>query len=537
MDTPLNASATTAGALLSESTFEIPQFQREYAWKREDVESFWLDLKGSIGKETYFLGLVILTDEDDSKHVVDGQQRLITLTLLASAIFHEANRSGRKALADRVQADFLKSINYQTDEIEPRLILSDAVDNQALDIILNTGDISILKRDNSQSHIVDSYEYIQGELRKSIAQDPFKQLGAWADFITNKLYFAVFIHPDSASAYQVFEVINTRGVELTTADLLKNYILSQVKVTEREALYQNWRILVKQIEAVDEQSFVQYIRHVVTSHRGYILPKDLFDFLAQRKKFGSKEPLLQKDLIQELNNNLDLYIQMMDPKQEGPAEPEALKIFTALNALSVIAVRPLLLSISQTPNSIKGMYYVLQLVARRIVVGTLGTGNVERRLGEAAKLIRETGDWTVIINELQDLNPPKETFINQLEKRSFNKRVLSFLRHSIIEKSMTPNIYGVLHQIRPKDIEDRVWPGFDDAEAAYYLAGLGNSFLTTNGRRDQGADTWEGFKNSMLPTGIEGELNQDLSKYDRWGADELKEVVHTLSLTAADVWY
>lgn len=534
MDTPLNASATTAGALLSESTFEVPPFQREYAWKKEDVENFWSDLSDSIGKETYFLGLVILTDENGSKHVVDGQQRLITLTLLASAIFHEANSLGRKALADRIQADFLKSINYETDEIEPRLILSDTKDNKALDIILNTGDITTLKNDKSASYIVESYAFIQAELKKSIVKDPFKQLGLWADFITKKLYFAVFIHPDPASAYQVFEVINTRGVELTTADLLKNYILSQVSPAEREDLYDTWRMLATQIEAVSEQSFVQYIRHVVTSYRGHILPKDLFDFLAQRKTFGSKQPLLPNELIQELNNNLDLYIQMMDPKQGGPAEPEALKIFTSLNALSVISVRPLLLSIAQTPNSIEGMYYVLQLVVRRIVVGTLGTGNVERRLGEAAKLIREEGDWTVIINEFQDLNPSEEMFINQLENRSFNKRILSFLRHSIIEKSKTPEINGVLHQICPKGT---TWPGFDDAEAAYYLTGLGNSFLTKDGRRDPHANTWDGFKESMLHKGIDGEIKEDLLVYEKWGADELKEVIQTLSRTATDVWY
>jgi uncharacterized protein with ParB-like and HNH nuclease domain len=101
VQTPLNASASTAGALLSSSTFEVPQFQREYSWQRDEVSEFWNDLSNGLDSDSYFLGLVILTDEGGTKHVVDGQQRLITLSLLANAIYFEALGRGRTALADR----------------------------------------------------------------------------------------------------------------------------------------------------------------------------------------------------------------------------------------------------------------------------------------------------------------------------------------------------------------------------------------------------------------------------------------------------
>jgi uncharacterized protein with ParB-like and HNH nuclease domain len=84
---PLNASASTAGALLSSSIFEVPQFQREYSWQEDQVSDFWSDLSKGLDSESYFLGLVILTDEGGRKHVVDGQQRLITLSLLERYLF------------------------------------------------------------------------------------------------------------------------------------------------------------------------------------------------------------------------------------------------------------------------------------------------------------------------------------------------------------------------------------------------------------------------------------------------------------------
>jgi len=71
----LNASASSAGALLSGSVFEVPQFQREYSWQEDEVADFWNDLRTNIESESYFLGLVILTDEAKQKHVVDGQRR------------------------------------------------------------------------------------------------------------------------------------------------------------------------------------------------------------------------------------------------------------------------------------------------------------------------------------------------------------------------------------------------------------------------------------------------------------------------------
>ena len=73
MQTPLNASATTAGALISGFTFKVPPYQREYSWLNEEVSEFWGDLQKSLRSESYFLGLVILTEEDETKHVVDGQ--------------------------------------------------------------------------------------------------------------------------------------------------------------------------------------------------------------------------------------------------------------------------------------------------------------------------------------------------------------------------------------------------------------------------------------------------------------------------------
>ena len=356
MQSPLNASASSAGKLISGFMFEVPEFQREYSWAEDQVADFWNDLWGSLEADLYFLGLVILTDTPKRKVVVDGQQRLITLTLLAAAIYFEAKRKDRNALAERIQADFIRSIDYDTDRTNPRLVLSDATDNRTFQTIINTGEPPPPDlhddEDSISRRMVESYEFLQGKLREDLKKDPFKRLGKWAEFLTNRLYFAMFIHPDPSSAYQVYEVINTRGKELTTADLLKNYVLSQSPNTLRAARYNQWKEISRQFSG-DGSSFVQYIRHAVTVESGHVLPKDLFGFLAERVKHSDRKPPSIARLMELLEEHLPLYQQMIDPTLPGPANSGALGIFSALNDLGVIAVRPILLAVAKCPDFAK----------------------------------------------------------------------------------------------------------------------------------------------------------------------------------------
>lgn len=538
MPTPINASATTAGALMSNSRFEIPHYQREYSWLDDEVSDFWLDLKNALGEESYFLGLVILTEEGATKQVVDGQQRILTLTLLAAALYHEAIARGRRALAERIQADFLRSIDYETDETNPRVILSDKSDNETLQKILADGVGSsprINEEESLSARMQRAFEYLRTNLKNDLSQDPFKRLGLWTDFITNKLYFAVFTHPDPASAYRVFEVINTRGLELTTADLLKNYILSQTPKSQREDRYAEWQTMARQFSATGTNNFVQFIRHAVTVEAGHILPKDLYDFLAQRPTHSTRKAPSPVQLMQTLEKHLPLYMQMIDPSLPGPACSETLKIFASLNSLGVISVRPILLAIAATDNSIDGMQYILKLVVRRIVVGNLGTGNVERKFGEAARLVTEEKNWKAAEQELTELNPSSKDFSDQIHRRSFNKAVMSFLRHSIVELTTTPIMQGTLHYIFPR--QGPLWERFSEEDASFWGSTLGNTFLSTLDKRPQAAVDWPGTRETLLKHGITGELTKRIEEYAFWDSESIEDMGKILSKSATRVWY
>lgn len=477
-----------------------------------------------------------MDDEEARKHVVDGQQRIITLSLLATAIYHEAVQRERKALADRIQADFLRSIDYDSDETAPRVRLSDDTDDRTFQAILSTGHrpLDDGEGDSVSSRMAVSYEYLTKRLRDDLKIDPFKRLGRWTDFLTNRLYFAVFVHPDAASAYQVFEVINTRGKDLTTADLLKNYVLSQTPLQNRGKRYLQWKTISKQFASEGTNNFVQYIRHVVTVRSGHVLPKDLFGFLAGRVRLSGREPPVPEQLMSLLDENLPLYLQMVDQTLAGPAEPGALRVFSALNSLGVIAVRPILLAAANVPGSLDGMKFILQLVVRRIIVGNLGTGNVERRLGEAAKTVHDAGNWQSIIEGLRDLNPSRGEFVDQLRKRSFNKQVLQFMRRSVVQKTITPDAKGVLHFIwmRQSQLGE-----MGEDEGSFWASTIGNTVLSSLDRRPKSVTDWESFKQDMLPTAVDGEWRQRLQQIGGWNGGVVEELGAELAEAAGDIWF
>ena len=530
-----SASAVSAGALFSTARFEVPIYQREYSWTTDEVKEFWDDLRQAKADSTYFLGLVILTESGDRFQVVDGQQRILTLTLLAVALRDEARRYERDALAEKLESDFLRVINYQTDEMEPRVMLSGELDSSTLEQI-SAGAVENVADDAGLSEkIIKSFLSLKRYVQLDIAPDPFKRLGEWAAFLTGNVFFAVFKHPDPASAYRVFEAINTRGRSLTTADLLKNFLLSQTPSADQKSVYERWQQVAEQFDSDSGTSFVQYIRHVVTVQAGHILPKQLYDYLAKRGQFSEANPPTPLLLLRNLEDYLPLYSQMMDPSVGGPAGEQLLDVYRAFNQLSVITVRPILLALSEHPNCLSVSKDLLRLVVRRIVVGNLGTGNVERRLGDTARKLKLDGDWDTRKRDLADLNPTKEDFIAQIGRRSFNKTVLSFLRKAVVERTITPNDDGALHLIRIKGAPD--WGGFDEEELSYWANTIGNTILTRSERRPPDALSWDAFKRNMLPDAVEGEFADQLSDVSVWNAEAVEAEGKRLAMVAANVWY
>ena len=533
------ASTHAAGALMAGSPFEIPAFQREYSWEEDQVADFWRDLSSNVTADDYFLGLLILTKRDGVNEVIDGQQRLVTLTLLAKALSNKAKDLGRDATATHIDSVFIKSLDPITQSESPRVEFRHSGDNDTFASIIDDDFDSVdsIAGDVTSRRMVESFKYLTRKLDEFLLDDSAERLGELTNFIKDKLYFAVFSHPDDTVAFRIFEAINTRGRKLTTADLLKNHILSEADNDNiKEKYYEDWQRISKEFSSMSSSgNLVQYIRHVVISKYGHVPGTELYNRLSGKRSY--KEPLMPvSNLLDLLNEKLDLYRQIEDPKssQPGPLKGEALKIFSAFDDLDVLSVRPILLALGEIDNGVDGMKYLLRQIVRLMVVSNIGVGKSESVFGQAARNISNSGTWANLSEDLSEFDKSRNDFIEQLPKRKLSKRTLAFIRQSALQNTIVPKMTGHLHYIWPKKY---VW-GDLASNNSKLESTIGNTIIVDAPRRPpKASESWKSFKETLLESAVDYEITETLRCCRSWDTKSVDAMGKKLTKMAADVWY
>jgi hypothetical protein len=193
-----------------------------------------------------------------------------------------------------------------------------------------------------------------------------------------------------------------------------------------------------------------------------------------------------------------------------------------------------MMAIFNVADSDRGLESLLKLVVRRIIVGNLGTGNIERRFAEAARRVSQSGSWEGPLDELSDLSPEKGAFVEALQKRTLNKSVLTYIKNSICARTIIPQSYSSLHFIVPKGTKELV--GLTEGELSYWGSTIGNTFLSVVDKR-LGHVQWADFKQVMLPTSAPGEFRERLLEFDEWNVDAITAMASDLAEVAAELWY
>lgn len=237
-----------------EYVFKIPPYQRPYSWRTEEAGELFDDLitfmeakPGSIDEvPPYFLGSIVLikAEESPDSEIVDGQQRLTTLTLLLSAIRARANDQLARQLSGLIYESG-NDVLGTTDRF--RLRLRDR-DKDFFEKYVQRGDgfnqllnLKDLKSD-SQKRLRDNAELFATKLA-NMSQDELKNL---ARFIATRCYLVVVATPDLDSAYRIFSVLNTRGLDLSATDILKARIIGKI-VDEKKEYTDKWEDLEEEL--------------------------------------------------------------------------------------------------------------------------------------------------------------------------------------------------------------------------------------------------------------------------------------------------
>lgn len=217
----------SVGLLLKNSKFTIPVYQRLYSWGEDN----WSDLLQSIqdnfkSNSDYFLGSIITKNKTNTTDIVDGQQRLTTISILLSVL--------KKKIKDENYKKAISECLYDTDRKTKeeifRLNHLDVDKKNFTTIVKNDYEIN---NDDSQSQLIKAYKYfynnlyhnneeLDGKIDKIYSQDELKEI---CDFILEKCIFVRIHLSYDESEQTIFNTMNSTGLSLSTLDLLKNWIL------------------------------------------------------------------------------------------------------------------------------------------------------------------------------------------------------------------------------------------------------------------------------------------------------------------------
>jgi hypothetical protein len=393
----LDARLDGIGHVLADRNVVVPPYQRPYSWTDEQITDLLRDLSDAIRDKDseYFLGTIVLTKNNEGSHfVIDGQQRLATISIFICAIRNYFHGVGDKERADGIHQAYLarKELRGLTETAHLRLIAADNgfYEKQILGQPVPAKSAQ-RKKVNPPSHtrlenaLRLAMEHVEAIAKQT--QQPAQVLLDWVDYIREKAKVIVVEVNDEGAAYTIFEVLNDRGLDLSVSDLLKNFVfrVADDKVDEAQ---EYWTMMTAVLEAsgAEEKDLRTFIRHVWASQHGLTREKDLYGRI--RTTITSKQRAV--DLAKDLSDQAAVYAALDNPSDEfwKPYGATVRESIEALDLLKATQIRPLVLTVLKHFDEKEVKRALPMLVCwtvRFLIVGKLGSGPLENGYSERAK--------------------------------------------------------------------------------------------------------------------------------------------------------
>ncbi|MES1022907.1 DUF262 domain-containing protein [Gloeocapsa sp. BRSZ] len=241
----MKASETTLRNLLEGTKqFQIPLFQRSYSWKKENWETLWEDLMSLYREEIkgyYFLGPIVTqavpgtADGISPFVVIDGQQRLTTLTIVLAVLRNYLKKTD-KVIANEVQELYL--INKFKKDNDIYKVLPTQSDREVYQSIITA---KAVKDINKKGLVYEAYKFFDTKFKKpGLEEDITLDLNKLKAILLEQILLVNITSDEGDNPYLIFESLNNKGEELSQIDLVRNYIFMKIPANEQEAVYKNF---------------------------------------------------------------------------------------------------------------------------------------------------------------------------------------------------------------------------------------------------------------------------------------------------------
>lgn len=489
-------------------TYRIPRFQRDYSWTDEEWEDLWLDLVGTLkptGEPAHYMGyLVLQSDDDKTFEVIDGQQRLTTVSLIVLAILKNMQRlidAGNEADAnkqrmDQIRQTYVGYLDPVTLVSRPKLTLNRNNNSYYQDYLVPLGHLPQRGFRASEHLLRKAFEWLDrhvAELLKESKGDEGRRLAQLVEDMSDRLFFTVITVTDELNAYKVFETLNARGVRLSATDLLKNYLFSVLdrgnqNEHELRTLEERWEAMVGRLQS---ENFPDFLRVHWNSRRAFARQAELFKTI--RGQISTREAVFQ--LLRDMEHDLDTYLALSSP--EASDWPQETKLLAGtLRTFSVRQPYPLLLAakrVFDAPDFAGLMRACVMISMRFNVICGYGTAEQERTYNAVSERVakEEIKSLGAALAAMLSIYPNDAAFRAAFAEKTIrttqsrNNRVVRYIlcaleKHlSGHDYSFTSDSFNIEH-VLPQHPESG-WEAFSNEEVDALAYRLGNMTLMQSG--------------------------------------------------------
>jgi len=315
--------------LLSDNFFTIPAFQRDYVWDDKNVEAYFNDIYESFfdSKSEYYLGNIVLAEEEDGRWaIVDGQQRLTTTSLFVKSFLsfidnYSLDEDEILEELNSVLKKMIQAFDTKTRQKMNRISFLYEENREFMEEIykLKHDDIKQFKHRNlskTQQNLFNAYILLFTLIEKNFYKensDLSDSLSNFLSYFMNSVLFSVVSTDDLGNALFIFQTLNDRGVGLAPTDLLKNLLLMNDKHNKTNQIVKRWKEFIDTIEKGNKlhQNIKpdRFLRHYIMAKFGKhdLKVTDVFEYIQSHKKELNIEnnPL---EFLADIQKRADYYV-------------------------------------------------------------------------------------------------------------------------------------------------------------------------------------------------------------------------------------
>lgn len=414
--------------------YRVPPYQRDYSWGEEQWEDLWSDVIAMRGHpdERHYMGALVVEGKSDREFlIIDGQQRIATLSVLALAILARLQRLADDGIDPEDNRERVRQLRGRfigekdpTSLSESSKLFLNVTDNAFYQdyLVQLRAPLNPRALPSSNRTLWECYRYFTRRIENEVGlPDSGTELSALLnEAIARQLLFILITVEDDLNAYTVFETLNARGLELSATDLLKNYLFSRIKgQQDLELLGRRWHKLVT---TVRQDKFPEFLRYHLLCEEPKIRQQRLFKLVRDRVT----TPKEVFDLVTRLEARAELFAAIGDADHEYWKEyPEALPYVRELLLFRVRQPTPALFAAWEAWSK-ADFVKLLKLIAvfsfRYTITSGLNPNDLEPLYHELAKGILNTSLNTpaLAFTVLQKLYPTDDKF-----ERDFSELSLS----------------------------------------------------------------------------------------------------------------